>query len=196
MDDDAIPPSIAGNLRIRIHAGLLRIDAEWHSNPASRVAPLQAAFDAFAHELLAAGQPLTDEMLSEIAACVCKWGRAHNWMSKVIVQAGGRPPIPVPFAESLKHVRADLKGRISYWRAEALLAGIGIESESVRPTGPESPMDLLARVQARHTMDEIAHRIGISRSTLYLWKRQPTEVKPEIADAILTGLRQLGKASE
>jgi hypothetical protein len=189
MDDDAIPPGITGNLRIRIHAGLLRVDAEWQTNPVSAVVALRSAFDAFARELLAAGRPLTDAMLSEITAAVCKWGRAHNWLNKVAAQAGGQPPIPVPFAESLKYVRAHLKGPISHWRAEALLAGIGVKPEG----GHQSALEQLKRAQARHGVEYIIQKAGIGHSTFYRWKADPHAVKPDNAEAIHTVLRKLSQ---
>jgi hypothetical protein len=186
MVDDAIPPA----MYTRIFAGLFYIDAEIQTNlvwgPAIAV-HLQAAFDVFARELMAAGRPLTEALFSEITECVCVWARGRGWIATDEVYSDGRPPIDRPFAVSLQRVRGHVVGRISFWKAEALLAGIG-----KRPTGPKSPLELLARVRARgYTNNRIIRTIGIVPSTFYKWKRDPSSVKPNTAADILTGLRKL-----
>jgi hypothetical protein len=77
-------------------------------------------------------------------------------------------------------------GRISFWKAEALMARIG-----ERPTGPESPLELLARVRVHHKVKDIIRTSGIGRSAYYDWTHDPNSVKPDTAADILTALRKL-----
>jgi hypothetical protein len=71
-----IPPEITGELRDRIHAGLLRIDADRQSRsaPQPKLAKcLEAAYDVFAGELLGAERQLTEPVLAEISTWVFRW---------------------------------------------------------------------------------------------------------------------------
>jgi hypothetical protein len=79
------PPEITGDLRKRIDAGLLRIDAARHS-PERATRPsvtgcLERAYDVYAGELSRAGWPLSETLLTEaIPAWVFEWALARRWL--------------------------------------------------------------------------------------------------------------------
>jgi hypothetical protein len=74
---DNLPPELTGDLRDRIHAELLRIDAARRSRSAPRpklAECLETAYDVFAGELLRHGRQLTGPVLTEsIPAWVFLW---------------------------------------------------------------------------------------------------------------------------
>jgi hypothetical protein len=195
------PPEITGDLRDRIVAGLLRLDAARQSRRAERprlAESLEGAFDIYARELARAGWPLTTALLNEsIPFWVFMCARDRRWLLETQPLRGvrgnllqgwmrmDRPVRRIPEAELQASVRKQLTGRITYWEAEALLPESSPDAER--------PVDLLARVRTRYNTKAIVHEAGVGRSTFYQWSRRPHSVRAGSAEAIVSALRRLAR---
>jgi hypothetical protein len=168
---------------------LLRIDAARHSNRATRpsvTASLEAAFDVYASGLSRTGWQLTEPVLTElIPEWVFQWALTRGWL-EMTRRASRRV---LSDADLQRSVRTLLAGRIIYWQAETLAP----KGETVQQAVQESVPELMIRLRERYTLDFIADKSGLKRSTFYNWWRDPGSVRDSNARIIVSNLRRFAK---
>jgi hypothetical protein len=159
----------------RIEAGLLEIDALWHTYPHRDEGAyltgkryLCLAYDVFAQELLAGKD--SDELLEDTLVKLAYeavidhgWARwmvgnlqSNEWCTERLFKHWIA-------AESLKRAKSHfLAGRIAKWRAEAIRRKL-----SPRRTPNELLEEFRAREYPNFTHDALAHEMGIERSRYF-----------------------------
>ena len=188
MED--IPQEIPVRLRGRIRADLLRVHSKFlelagPKNVAEGRKCLGECYDVYTKILHGAGWPLTEALLVEsIPAWVLQWAMAREW--RLTRYAASEDSL-------MAGIRWVLRGRIAYWQAEALAAAI---SETAAPEADPAEEraqreNLLASARVGLLMKDIAHKIGVGRTTIYKWLEDPGKVRPEKAAAIVSGLRKI-----
>jgi hypothetical protein len=195
MDD--MPPNVTGELRDRIRAELLRINADiFQSSTAPKLKPkpdecLEAACDIYVKELLRAGWPLTSALLADIPMWVFQWAWVHRWppTKRTIAKTEPRRNFrghyftvctgyveqPIPEADYRASVWEKMRGRIAYWQAEELARAI---QERATPTRDASTLGMLKTLIERHGIDKTLRLLnellgpddGVTRSTLLAWR--------------------------
>ncbi len=175
---DVVVSSISPEACKRIEAGLLEIEASWHTYPHRDEGAyltgkryLCLAFDVFARELLSGKDP--DELLEDRVVKLAYEAVIDNGWVRWMVGTPGPSEwcterlfkhwIP---AESLKLAKAHLlAGPIAKWRAEAIRRKL-----APRRTPSELLEEFKARVYPNFTHEALADEMGIERSRYFRLK--------------------------